>query len=350
MSTPKIYDRDFDDMKTIVENSNIAPFTPVAASIPKIYVIHENEEWVEPLWKELDLLGIPYENWCIHDGGFNLGDGPPEGVFYNKMSASSHTRGHRFSVELTNPLITWLEAHGRKVINGGNTVQTEVNKAAQSILLQAAGIRVPETYIANNTSQVLAFARKFNGLPFIVKPNRGGKGLGVQLFHGIPALQSQLENDPSFESLDGIYLIQQYIKPPNNEIVRMEFIGGKFYYAVAVDTSGGFELCPADACVIDDQFCPTTPGVLEKPKFKIIEDFDNEDIAKLEAFMKKHHMDIAGMEFVENEKGERFVYDINTNTNYNSDAEAVTDFKYKGMRQVAAYLALEFDAHYNRTN
>jgi hypothetical protein len=27
-------------------------------------------------------------------------------------------------------------------------------------------------------------------------------------------------------------------------ITRAEFVGGKFIYAVEVDTSGGFELCP----------------------------------------------------------------------------------------------------------
>ena len=26
---------------------------------------------------------------------------PPQGVFYNRMSASSHTRGHRFAPEFT---------------------------------------------------------------------------------------------------------------------------------------------------------------------------------------------------------------------------------------------------------
>lgn len=334
-------------MNQVIENIKDTPFNPETTDAPKVYVIHENEDWVKPLWEEFDKLGIAYENWFIHDGGFDLSGTPPEGIFYNRMSASSHTRGHRYAVEITNPLITWLEAHGRKVINGDQTVLTEVNKAKQYILLQAAGIRVPKTYVANNTTQLVEFAKKFTPHSFIVKPNRGGKGLGVQLFQTIEALEWQLNNDPSFESLDGIYLVQEYIKPPNTEIVRMEFIGGKLYYAVAVDTSGGFELCPADACEIDDLFCPTTPGEAEKPKFKIIENFENPDIPQLEDFLKKQNIDIAGMEFVQDDNGVRYVYDINTNTNYNSDAEIATGLAYKGMRRVAEYLKEEFSKIYS---
>jgi hypothetical protein len=31
----------------------------------------------------------------------NTASTPPEGVFYNRMSASSHSRGHRFAPEYT---------------------------------------------------------------------------------------------------------------------------------------------------------------------------------------------------------------------------------------------------------
>ena len=321
-------------------------FFPQQVEFPKIYVIHENPEWVLPLWEELNLLGLPYEDWFINEGGFDLAALPPEGIFYNRMSASSHTRGHRFAVELANPLLTWLETNGRRVINGANTINTEVNKANQYLMLKASGIQTPYTLIANNNQQLIELARVFNDQPFIVKPNRGGKGLGVQLFHSIEALKWQLENNPDFESLDGIYLLQQYIKPPESEIVRMEFIGGKFYYAVAVDTSGGFELCPADACEIEDQFCPTTPGETEKPKFRIIEGFQNPDIPKIEGFLQRNRIDIAGIEFLTDSNGKRYVYDINTNTNYNGEAEKNTAYQWKGMREVAQFLSQEFKKAY----
>ena len=39
-------------------------------------------------------------------------------------------------------------------------------------------------------------------------------------------------------------------------------------------------------------------------------------------FTRLHELDIAGIEWVENDAGERFVYDINGTTNFNGDLEA----------------------------
>jgi len=67
----------------------------------RIYVIHENDAWVEPLRAAFAALGEPYDEWFLSDGLVDLTQPPPEGVFYNRMSASSHTRGHRYAPELT---------------------------------------------------------------------------------------------------------------------------------------------------------------------------------------------------------------------------------------------------------
>ena len=65
----------------------------------QIYVIHENKEWVEPLREGFDERGLPFEEWFLDGGVLDLGTQPPHGVFYNRMSASSHTRGHRYGPE-----------------------------------------------------------------------------------------------------------------------------------------------------------------------------------------------------------------------------------------------------------
>jgi len=131
-------------------------------------------------------------------------------------------------------------------------------------------------------------------------------------------------------------LIQEYIKSPDQSITRCEFIGGKFFYAVQVDSSDGFELCPADACNIGDLFCPVGENVEQKPKFQIIDDFYDSIIPKYEAFLQEHDIAVAGIEFIRNGNGSLYTYDINTNTNYNSDAEQVAG-KY-GMLQLAKFL------------
>jgi len=189
---------------------------------------------------------------------------------------------------------------------------------------------------------VIKAAYDLNKFPFILKPNRGGKGLDVRLFHSIEGLSKFLDESEMDEiSLDGVFLIQEYIKPKNNRIVRMEFINGKFVYAVGVDTSDGFELCPADSCQIGDQACPASNT--SRNKFEILKEFDIPEIHTCESFLKANKIDIAGIEFVESEDGLRYFYDVNTNTNYNREAEIRSNSEDFGMVKIAEYLSDELN-------
>ncbi|WP_299515656.1 RimK family alpha-L-glutamate ligase [uncultured Rummeliibacillus sp.] len=304
----------------------------------KVYIIHENSEWTDHLTKRLNELNIPYEEWFLDQGTVDLSSVPPEGVFYSRMSASSHTRDHRFAPELSNAVLAWLEFHGRTVFNGTDALKLELSKVNQYLTLEKAGIRTPKTIAAVGKKQIVEAAKKLNTPSFITKHNRAGKGLGVQLFNSIEALEAYVNGPLYEEPVDGITLIQQYIKSPESFITRAEFVGAKFVYAVQVDTSKGFELCPADACQINDLFCPVGEKVEEKPKFQIVDDssLDLEQIKSYEEFLKTQHITVAGIEFIKDENGIVYTYDINTNTNYNSDAEAKAG-KY-GMLELATFL------------
>ncbi|SFI85748.1 ATP-grasp domain-containing protein [Thermoflavimicrobium dichotomicum] len=304
----------------------------------KIYIIHENSEWTVHLTRRLDELGLPYEEWFLNEGTVDLQATPPEGVFYNRMSASSHTRDHRFAPELTEAVLAWLERHGRRVFNGSRALRLEVSKVNQYMALNAHGIRTPKTIAAVGKTQIIEAAKQLGTPSFITKHNRAGKGLGVQLFHSIEALQQYVESAAFEDSVDGITLIQEYIQAPEPFIVRCEFIGGKFLYAVRVDTSEGFELCPADACQIGDLFCPVgeTPT---RPKFEIIDGFYDPILEKYEQFLRANDIHIAGIEFIYDQNGTIFTYDVNTNTNYNSEAEARAG-KF-GMLELAKFLGAE---------
>lgn len=309
----------------------------------KIYIIHENSEWTAPLIKNLEALGLPYEDWFIDQGTLDLAEAPPEGIFYNRMSASSHTRDHRFSAEYTAAILSWLEAHGRTVINTSRALQLEVSKVAQYTSLEAHGVRTPRTIAAVGKDEILKASQKFSG-PFITKHNRGGKGLGVQLFQSQQALAAYVHGSDFEIPVDGITLIQEYIQASQPFITRCEFIGGKFVYAVQVDTSKGFQLCPADACQIGDTFCPVGESE-QRPKFRIIESFSNPVLDKYAKFLETNRIHIAGIEFITDEKGEIYTYDVNTNTNYNSDAEAIAGIS--GMAEIAKYLGSILKEKYN---
>ncbi|MEM6641091.1 MAG: alpha-L-glutamate ligase [Pseudomonadota bacterium] len=302
-----------------------------------IHILHENPAWTAPLIDALRAMDAPFEDWLLDEGSLDLMSEPPHGVFYSRMSASSHTRGHRFAPEYTAAVLAWLESHGRRVINPGRALQLEVSKAVQYATLRAHGIRTPATIAVVGTDGLVAAAEKI-GTPFITKHNRAGKGLGVHLFESTDALTAYIEG-PDFEPpIDGITLIQQYIKAPEPVITRCEFVGQRFMYAVRVDTSDGFLLCPADECQDEDAtVCPATSSA----KFEIIGGFEHPIIGQYEAMLRAADIHIAGIEFIADSRGELYTYDINTNTNYNPRAEAVA--KVSGMQTIAGYLVDELD-------
>lgn len=309
----------------------------------KIYVIHENDEWVVPLKREFDALNLPYEEWFLSKGLLDLTQEPPEGVFYNRMSASSHTRGHRYAPEYTAAVLAWLEAHGRRVVNNSNALKLEISKVAQYVSLNTFGIRTPKTIAAVEKDEIIQAAKKFEGA-FITKHNRAGKGLGVQKFENIEALERYVYGLDFEEPIDGITLIQQYIDSPAPFIIRNEFIGGKYYYSVQVNTSEGFQLCPADACQVGDAFCPV--GESGTSKFTVLPGFENPIFENYEKFLAANGIEIAGIEMITDKKGHIYTYDVNTNTNYNSEAEGKAGVS--GMRTIAKFLGIELEKIKNR--
>ncbi|MEP7061309.1 MAG: alpha-L-glutamate ligase [Betaproteobacteria bacterium] len=309
----------------------------------KVHVIHENDAWVEPLRAAFDEIDVPFVEWFVNDGSLDLSSAPPQGIFYNRMSASSHTRDHRYAPELTAGVLAWLEAHDRRVINNGRALQLEVSKIAQYEALRRFGIRTPRTIAAVGKDALVAAARQFDGR-FITKHNRAGKGLGVKLFDNVTALEAHVHSDAFEASVDGITLIQQYVVAPQPFITRTEFVGGKFLYAVRVDTSLGFELCPADVCQVGDAFCPVGESVpaassIVAPRFSIIDGFSHPIVERYARFIAANGIGIAGIEFITDREGELWTYDVNTNTNYNPDAEQVAG--RFGMRAIARYLGDE---------
>ena len=290
-----------------------------------IHVIHENPAWLEPLAQALNSAALPWRDWFLDHGVFDLSQPPPEGEFYNRMSASSHTRDHRYSAELTASILAWLAGHGRRIVNGPRALDLEISKTRQYAALEAAGIRIPRTVLVAGKEHLVAAARRhFDGGPVILKPNRGGKGVGVRLLQNAAALADYLDSADYEPPVDGLHLLQHHVRAPQPLITRAEFIGGRFLYAVEVDTSEGFELCPADVCAVDDAFCPAGPEGDGRPraKFTIVDDIDAALKQRYEAFLAANDIEVAGIEFIADANGAAYTYDVNTNTNYNPDAES----------------------------
>ncbi len=299
----------------------------------KVYVLHENREWLPPFADALDAEGVAWEEWLLDGGVLGLDAPPPEGVFYSRMSASSHTRGHVRSKDHTRAVLSWLEAHGRRVVNGRRVIELEMSKVDQLTALAAAGFDVPRTVAVVGRADLAAQARRF-ALPLITKHNQGGKGLGVRRFDSYAAFDAYLDGPEWEQPVDHITLLQEYVEPAEPFITRVEIVGGAFLYALAADTSHGFELCPADVCTVHDDFCPS--GEHAARIFSHRAGFDAPIVARYLDFARRWGIEIAGFEFIETADGRQVTYDINTNTNYNTVVEQQAGTS--GPREVARFL------------
>jgi len=319
----------------------------------KVYVLHENPDWYPPFAAAFDAAGVEHEQWLLGEGCLDLGEEPPAGVFWSRMSASSHTRGHLLAKDHARAVFSWLESWGRRVVNGRRVLELEMSKADQLTALRAAGIEVPRTVAVVGRDGLLDAAGKVPA-PFIVKHNQGGKGLGVRRFDSVAALELYLESEQYEPPVDGITLVQEYVPAAEPFITRVEVVGGEFVYAITADTArGGFELCPADACAVDAAFCPAdgiqasaqlasasdaAPTAEPASLFALREDLgpDHPIVGRYLEFARRQGLEVAGFEFIETADGRQVTYDVNTNTNYNPQVEAVAP--RSGPGSVARYL------------
>ena len=46
----------------------------------KIYIIHENDDWMPPFREAFQSEGLPFEEWHMARVSLDLEDTPPEGV------------------------------------------------------------------------------------------------------------------------------------------------------------------------------------------------------------------------------------------------------------------------------
>ncbi len=313
----------------------------------KVHILYENPDWMPLLRQELHQAGLPVDEWFVHTGRLDLSQAPPEGIFVNRMSPSSHTRGHRQSVDYMRQLLAWLESYDRRVINGSRALELEMSKVHQYAALRRAGIRTPHTLAVSGGAEELIEAAQRMPLPFITKHNRGGKGLGVQLFRSMEAFETHVTSAAFAAPIDHITLLQEYIESPQPFITRVEIVDGKFLYAIRSDTSMGFELCPADRCETGDAFCPVGEDEAgdRQNLFSLRVGFDDPIVDQYIDFMRDNELDLAGIEFIEDQQGNKITYDVNGTTNYSPSVEA--QHGLNGMAAVVKLIAWEFEAAQN---
>lgn len=250
------------------------------SSAPRVYLLHDNPQWMQPVSRALQLLGVPSEEWRMPSYGLDLGTSPPSGVFFTRVSPSSHTRGVHFSMEAALTVLQWIRAHGgqgRALVNSPLALEAEMSKAFQVWLLRAHGVPMPETEVAfGQNSGIVAAARRLalqmaglgaeGALPaaalggdesaawtaalaplpkevsralqrgFFLKPSRGGSGHGIRFFRSLERLAEYVRSSEFVTSLDGAYTLQARVGDDTTEraVYRLEIVDDEPVYVLRI--------------------------------------------------------------------------------------------------------------------
>ena len=316
-----------------------------------IAVLYENEAWMAPLFAALEAEGAPIERVFANARAFDPGaDAPDWSLAVNKVSPSSYLRGHAPSIAFARQFIPFLEGRGVPVVNGSEAFRLETSKALQLLLLRGLGIRAPRARVVHDVAR-LAEASRGLRFPVIVKPNVGGSGALMRRFDG----QAELREGAAGVDLgpDGTALVQEYLEPADGAIVRVEFLGGEYLYAIRITSEGeqDFNLCPADICQLPDgaAFAERPEGdaldwsncVVDAPAKRALRiepcDPPDEMVAAVLRIARAGGLDVGGVEYlVAARDGLPYVYDINALSNFVTDAQRLVGFDPH--RRFARYL------------
>ena len=102
-------------------------------------------------------------------------------------------------------------------------------------------------------------------------------------------------------------------------------------------TVSGFELCPADSCEAERKVAPDVCPADGAATFSVSPvRADDPLVRQYLALCAGEGIEVAGIEFVEDEEGRRYTYDINANTNHNQAFGK--QIGVDGMREIARWV------------
>ena len=216
---------------------------------PDLAILYEHPEWFRPLFAALDRRGIAFDAIRLTDHSFDPADrSVPAPVVLSRVAMSGFLRDPEHGIFYAQSLLAHWRANGARVLNGPEVLAVDSSKARQLSLIAGLGLAVPETRVVHRRKDILAAAEGMR-FPLVLKVNIGGSGAGIVRYDDRAALAEAVAERFLPESVDGVLLVQDYVPAQGGNIIRLETLGGRFFYAIAIETGGSFDLCPAEACV-----------------------------------------------------------------------------------------------------
>ena len=271
-------------------------------------VLYEHPKWFEPLFAALEKRGIRFEAIRLSDHSFDPSSSEiPAPVILNRVAMSSFLREVDHGIFYAQSLLAHWQANGARVMNDAGVMAIDTSKARQLSLISRLGYAVPETRVVHRVDDLLAAAEGM-AWPLLVKANIGGSGAGIVRYSSADELARSIRDGTVPDSVDKVLLLQDYAPARGGAIVRVETLGGRFLYAIEVESGGdGFDLCPADACVSSRATAIRMSAVT--PDAALIE--------AAERIAQAAGLDVGGVEvLIDDRDGIPRFYDINALSNF----------------------------------
>jgi glutathione synthase/RimK-type ligase-like ATP-grasp enzyme len=281
-------------------------------SIAQLAVLYEHPQWFQPLFAALDRRGLRYEPIQLSGHSFDPASREiPAPLILSRVAQSSFLREPEHPIFYGEALLDHWERCGARVINGANVLAIDSSKARQLSLITSLGYAVPKTRVVHRAKDLPGATEGFD-FPLLVKANIGGSGAGIVRYSSAEELRSSVADRFVPQSVDQVLLVQDYVPPRNGSIIRVETLGGRFLYAIEVESrADNFDLCPADACVAQPGRKPIRMEAIT-PSPEILE--------AAERIARAAGLDVGGVEVVIDDRdGTPRFYDINAMSNFVAD-------------------------------
>ena len=286
------------------------------SSSAQLAVLYEHPQWFQPLFAALDRSGMSYLPIKLDDHSFDpAGLAVPAPLILSRVAQSSFLREPEHPLFYASALLDHWERSGARVLNGADVLAIDSSKARQLSLIASLGLAIPETRVVHRASDLPAAADGMSW-PLLVKANIGGSGAGIARYSSLEELRASLLDGSVPQSVDQVLHVQDYVPARGGTILRIETLGGRFLYAIEVESSGEtFDLCPADACVARPGRAPIRMTAVIPPP---------EIIEAAERIARAAGLDLGGIEVVIDDRdGTPRFYDINAMSNFVADPVAV---------------------------
>jgi hypothetical protein len=286
--------------------------------VTDLAVLYEHPTWFQPLFAALDRAGVSWSAASLTDHVFDpAASSPPAPVVFSRLAMSAAQREPEHPIFYAQALYDHWTALGAHVVNG-RALALDASKARQLSMVRRLGLLTPETRVAHRPADL---PRAAEGLrfPLLVKANIGGAGAGIVRYDTPAELADAVAAGATPTSVDNVLLLQEYAPPRDGRIIRVETLAGRFLYALAVETTGAsFDLCPADACLVQPGRTAVAMTACTPPP---------EVIAAVERIAAAAHLDVGGVEYlVDDRDGSVRFYDVNALSNFVADPHRVLGY------------------------